>query len=308
MNLKSLVAAALLAVASLCPVAQAQQEGKPDILEVLEVSGEINDFTPGRIKDQVEKYNDNPKVKAVLLILDTPGGGARASAAARDSLSKIKVPVVVWCKSVCASGGIMMMTAPSIKYLALPNEGIAGSVGVIASVTRYHRLLDWAKIDSEIYKSGSLKDAMNPTRPANEEEKKYVQGIVDDLAQSFYKMVADSRGTKISEAAWVEIKKAKIFFGPQAVKMGLVDAVMTEDQARMKAKELSGSKLIYTRVELKKMSTVADETYRNTAPLMPFQATAPDRAVDSLNQVLEAVQEVRSGETVKFEYRMPYKF
>lgn len=290
-----LAAALLLA----CGSAYAQ---KPDIVEVIEVRGVINDSTAEDITRQVEKIADNAKVKAVLLQLDTPGGGVLASAVIYEELAKLKVPVVVWCQNLCASGGMYIAMAPTVKHVAIRTETIAGSVGVIMTVTRFNRLLDFLKVDNTTYKSGKLKDAGNATRPSTPEDEAYLQSMIDTMAGKFFALVAKSRGAKISPASWAEIKTAKIFVGEEAVKVGLVDAVMTKEQVLAKTKELSGSKNIFTRDELKKMSTQANESASYQTP-----GKLPSMFGD-LPFLVDTVKEIRAGEVVKFEYRMPYTF
>jgi len=303
-----LVLAALLAAFSLLAAPAQAQSGRPDILEVIKIEGGIGDHTTRTVKDQVEKINDNQRIKAVLMIVDSPGGSAVSAAAVHEELGKIKVPVVAWCNNICASGGVYVMMATSVKYIGVRTEAIGGSVGVIVSATRYHRLLEWAKIDSETYKSGSLKDVWNPTRAPDDEEKKYIQGLVDELAQTFYGVVKAARGSKINEEAWREIKRAKIFFGKNVVKMGLADSVMTLEQAAAKAKELSESKAIYTRDELKKMSQAAEDKPGHGPYMQPSPHPIMGGLPQNVGDLIDMVKEIREGESVKFEYRMPYKF
>lgn len=303
MKLRSLLAAALLALSGL---ASAQVPAKPDLLEIIELRGVIDEGTASNIKAQVEKVNENPKVKAVLLIVDTPGGGASASDVIYTELSKIKVPVVGFCEYVCASGGEYALMAPSVKYIGLRGETIAGSIGVIMHLTRYNRLLEWAKIDSETYKSGPLKDAGSPTRAPSEDERKYLQGIVDTLAARFYGVVMKGR----PQADLAELKTAKIFIGEEAVRVGLADAVTTREAAEKKAKELSGSKLIFTREEIRKLSKDAagDGHSFDSAAALPRPRASARSWDESLSAVVDLMQEIRSGESVRFEYRMPYQF
>jgi len=245
----------LAAFVALSATPAAAQSVRPDILEIIEISGEITESTARTLAAQVENVNETAKVRAVLLVVNSPGGGVGASSAVYEEISKLKAPVVGWCDGVCASGGMYVLMAPSVKYIALRPETVAGSIGVIASSTRFNRLLDKLYIDNDTYKSGTLKDAMSPTRGATEEDRKYIQGIVDHLAENFYAIVGGAR--KITD--WPAVKSARIFIGRQAVQVGLVDAVLTRDAAIQRAKSLSGSKVIYTREELKKMSTAADE-------------------------------------------------
>ncbi len=299
--MKSLLLAVLFSVVGLAYAEEPSIIGKPDIIEVMELRGEINRATAEAMKTQVEKINENPKIKAVVLVVDTPGGGATASAMIYGALGKLKVPVVGYCEYVCASGGMYALMAPSVKFIAVGDETIAGSIGVIAHLTRYYRLLDWAKLDVETYKSGEAKDYGNPTRAVTESEKKSFQRLVDDLAQKFYDVVQQAR----PKADMAAIKPAGIFIGKDAVKVGLADAVASREDAVKKAKEISGSKLAFTREELGKMSKAAQETTSYKAP-----SAAPEMTLlmDDLHYLVDALREIRKGEAFTVEYRAPYTF
>lgn len=283
-------------------VARVMTGGSPDIVEIIELSGEIDSHTAQSIAEKVEAINNNPKAKAVLLVVNSPGGGAIASASIYEELSKIHVPVVGWCDRMCASGGEYALMAPSIKYIFVRTETVAGSIGVIMHSMRYNRLLEWAHIDPETYRSGILKDAGNPTRAIEGPEKAYLQGIVSDLAESFYAVVGKTRHIK----DWDAVKSARIFIGKQAVDVGLADAVGSKDDAVAKAKALSKSKLIFTRDELKKMSKAAEDHsgYYNEAPV---------KRIDPMDQVdlpwlVETLKEIKDGGAIEFRYELPLKF
>lgn len=308
--LKKLLTSAVLAL-SLVSGAHANGDvstlrGKPDIVEVLELRGEVGDHTTNYFKEQVEKINENPKIKAVVLIVQTPGGGAISTSNSYEELSKIKVPVVAWCTSMCASGGMYIMMSPAVKYSAVRNDAIAGSIGVVMSITNYSRLLDYLKIDNTTFKSGALKDSGNPSRSMTNQDKEYLQGIVNSLATGFYEAVEKSRGSKIKD--WDAVKSARIFIGKDAVKVGLVDSVMDFDQAVNKAKELSGSKNIFLREELRKIaksaSAGADDVHDEVKQIQPTMQKSPYGDIGAL---VEMVKEAKEGNVVKFEYRLPYK-
>lgn len=306
--MKSRLFGALAALVLLfAPAVAFAQVAKPDIVEIVSLNGEIDEGTATQIKDQVAHINANPSAKSVLLVLNTPGGGVSASATIQGELSKLKVPVVAFCETECASGGVYSMTARSVKFIAVREDTIGGSVGVIMHMTRYGRLLQWAKIDSDTFKSGIYKDSGNPSRDMTPQDREYLQGIVDDLAGRFYHLVGEAR-PKITAVQWAQIKTARIFIGPAIVKAGLADAVMTREQALAKAKELSGSKLIFTRDELKSMSHAADESntgYR--APALEFDVRT-DELLGDLHMLAQTAREVNSGLSVSFEYRLPYNF
>lgn len=278
----------------------AEPMGNPEIIEILELQGEIGPGTAVSIADSVRGINENPKVRGVVLVVNSPGGGVAASAAVYEELGKLKVPVVGWCDAVCASGGLYALMAPSVKHIMVRSETVTGSVGVIAQVARYNRLLEWAKVDFETYKSGELKDVGNPTRAAQEPESRYLQAIVDDLAQRFYGVVAKARP---AVKDWPTVKSARIFIGQQAIEGGLADSLGSKEDAIKKAKELSGSKLVFTREELKKMSKAAESSTYYRAPAAPEPTV-----LDDFRWLIGQLKEVRAGQSVSFEYRMPYRF
>lgn len=294
---------AIAASCSMAPVPALAAE-RPDILEVIAIDGEIHEGMAASIQKQVESINDNKRVKAVLLIVDSPGGGVLPSAVIYEELSKLKVPVVGWCQNICASGGMYALMAPSVKFIGVRTSTISGSIGVIMRITRYNRLLDWAKIDSETYKSGSSKDSGNPTRSILPGEAEELQGTVTELASTFYSIVGKAR-PKLTAAQWAEIKSAKIFFGQKGVDVGLVDAVMNRDAIEKKAKSLSGSSLIFTRDELKKMSKDNEDRspYMNApAPITPMAAW-----LDHATWLINTAKEIKSGSSIVLEYRYPVK-
>lgn len=277
------------------------QQGRPDLLEIIDVSGVINDGMARTIAAQVEAINEVPKIRAVLLTVDSPGGSVLPSASIYEDLSRLKVPVVAFCNNVCASGGLYILTAPSVKWIAVRTQTIGGSVGVVMQVTRFNRLLDWLKIDNETYVSGALKDAGSPLRAARDDERKYLQNLTMSLAERFYELVEKSRPRASSNMN--EIKTARIFAGSDIVRVGLADAVSTKEEAIKKAKELSGSKSIFTRDELKKMSKAADEH-----PVPQWRLPLKVSEYGDVAWLIETLKEIREGESIRFEYRLPYRF
>ena len=296
---------AIFALLCLCvPVYAAE---KPDILEVITIDGVIDDGMAAKVTTLVQQINENKRAKAVMLEVDSPGGGVLASAVIYEELAKLKVPVVGFCQNICASGGMYVLMAPSVKFIGVRTQTISGSIGVIMHITRYNRLLDWARIDSETYKSGDRKDAGNPNRPVTEDERTLLQDEIKGLADSFYALVVKSRGAKITPEHLVDIKRAGIYFGEGGVKVGLVDQVMTKEAAEAKAKELSGSKLIFTREEVKKMSKDSDAP--NPYAEAPSDKPSMLEGVYANGQYLMSwLKDIRAGATVRFEFRAPYAF
>jgi signal peptide peptidase SppA len=244
------------------------------------------------------------------MVVASPGGGVLASSAIYEELSKLKVPVVGWCDNICASGGMYVLMAPSVKYVGVRSTTISGSIGVIMTATKFNRLLDWAKIDNTTFKSGKFKDSGNPTTGMQEEERAHLQQTIDVLAARFYDLVAKSR-PKITQAQFADIKTARIYFGEDGVKAGLVDEVMSLEQATKKAKELSGSKLIYTRDEIKKMSKMANSdsfSFSFDGNSVSALDSLMSELASAIRLTVKAAQEISAGESVHAEYRMALRF
>jgi len=209
---------------------------------------------------------------------------------------------VVWCDTLCASGGEFVSMAPSVKFIAVRDGTLCGSIGVIMHVTRYYRLLDWAKVDAETYKSGRKKDEGSGSRAPTDQEKTDLQATIDGLAADFYSRVEKAR----PKANMSDIKNAGIYFGHECVKIGLADAVMTKEEAVKKAKELAGVPLIFTREEMKKLSKDADDGAYHPAwqqPAMPAPQVFGDVA-----WLISTLKEIHDGASVSVQYMLPYKF
>lgn len=276
---------------------------KPDILEIMKLEGEIDDSMAQNIAQQVKDINSNHRITAVLLVVNSPGGGVIASSNINEELSKLKAPIVAWCNTMCASGGMYVLMNPSVKYIGVRKETVAGSIGVISSSQSYSRLLDFFMVDTTTFKSAPLKDAGNSLRSLTDEDKAYLQGIITKLAGNFYALINTARGPKITN--WAEVKSAKIFFGQDAVDLGLVDGVMSYEAAVKKAKEVSKSHAIYTRDEMKAISGSVDDSsgsgggYGNHVTLVSPSQT---------DRVFRLLSDLQAGQATKFEYLMPYQF
>lgn len=299
--LRSLIAAVLLGATALTGQASAQLE-QPDIVEILEWRGEVTPSWAAQLAKEQESWND--RVKALVIVLDSPGGGVIATKEVYDQLGKVKIPVVVWCNQICASGGLYIAMAPSVRHFAVRDVTITGSMGVLVMGMDVHRLLEWAKLDPWVFKSGDLKDSGSGMRPLNDADKAYYQGIVDYLAGQFYAVVRKAR-PKITTGAMEELKTAKIVFGEQAVSLGLADAVSDKDAAIAKAKALSGSTRAFTREELQKMAKAAEKP--RTSP-WGYQNSSPKDTTDSLSYLVNLLEEIRTGRTQRVMYLMPIQF
>jgi len=206
----------------------------------LELEGVISDSQ--EFVDQLKDYGNRSGIQAVVLRINSPGGGVAASQEIFQALKKFreetKKKVVVSMSSVAASGGYYIACGADRIYA---NPGtITGSIGVIAEWYNYGDLLRWAKMQNVVVKSGVFKDSPSPTRPLTEEERAYFQALINDMYAQFVTAVATSR--KMRDEDVRKLADGRVFTGQQAKMDGLVDEVGTYQDAVAAAARMAGIK------------------------------------------------------------------
>lgn len=179
---------------------------------------------------QFKKFGEDKSIKAILLHVNTPGGGVAASQEMYEAIRKTRdngKPVVVSVSSLGASGGYYAACGGNI-IVANPGS-LVGSIGVIMNLTNFKELAEKLGITENIIKSGELKDAGNPFRELNEKDKEYFQGIVNDSYDQFLDVVSKSR--KIDKEKLKEYADGRVFTGRQAKDIGLIDSLGTYEDA-----------------------------------------------------------------------------
>lgn len=207
---------------------------------ILEIKGILED--PKEELEVLEKLLKRKDVKALLVYINSPGGGVVASQelyyAIRKFKEEKKIPVISYISSIGASGGYYVAIAGD-KIMAAPGA-ITGSIGVIASFPAYYKLLKKVGIDFRVLKKGKFKDAGSPFRDLTEEEKEYLTQLLQDIYDQFVEEVAKRRNLDMEELhKWAE---GKIFTGRRAKEIGLVDTIGTYQDALMLAGSLAGIK------------------------------------------------------------------
>ncbi len=205
---------------------------------VLDLEGII--FDAKEFNSQLKEYGRHAGVKAIVLRINSPGGGVAASQEAHEAVRKLRAEtgkkVVVSMASVAASGGYYIACAAD-RIFANPGS-ITGSIGVIAEWYNYGDLLRWAKMQSVVIKSGEYKDAGSPTRPLTDEEKAYFQNLIDNMYSQFVAAVAANRNMEESQVRG--LADGRIFTGLEALENGLVDELGTLQDAVAAAAKLAG--------------------------------------------------------------------
>lgn len=183
---------------------------------------------------------DKKEIKAIILDINSPGGSVAAVQEIHSEIKRVraekKKPVVALFGDVAASGGYYIAAACD-SIVAHPGT-LTGSIGVIFQAGNVEGLFKKLGIKSEPIKSGRHKDIGSPTRPMTEEEKKILQGIIDDAYSQFLAAVAEGR--KIPEEKLRPLADGRIFTGRQAFEAKLVDKLGGSREAADLAGELGG--------------------------------------------------------------------
>ena len=207
-----------------------------DKVGVVRIEGVLSDAEETiRQLDTFEKDDD---IKAVVLRIDSPGGAVVPSQEIYDKVLTVKKhkKVVVSMGSVAASGGYYIACAAD-RIIA--NAGtITGSIGVIVQFSQIEELLDKLGLKATVIKAGRYKDVGSPVRQMTPSDKALIQGVVDDIHNQFIETVVLNRDIAREEIE--RIADARIFTGRQALDAGLVDALGNLDVAIVAAAGLAG--------------------------------------------------------------------
>ncbi len=203
--------------------------GFGDKIGVIDVEGVILD--PDQTVKDLKRYGDDDSIKAIILHIDSPGGGAAASQEIYDEVLRIrdkkKKKIVASIGTVGASGAYYVASATNKIYA--DRASIVGSIGVIAEWVNYEDLLKWAKLKDVTLKAGEFKDTGSPTREMTPAEKAYLQGLIDDMHEQFIADVAAGRKVKADDIR--PIANGKVWTGAQALPLHLIDATGSFEDA-----------------------------------------------------------------------------
>lgn len=204
----------------------------------IEILGPIMDSK--EIVSQLDKVEKNKHIKGLLLRIDSPGGGVGASQEIYQAVLRVKKKkkVVVSMGGVAASGGYYIAIAAD-KIVANPGT-ITGSIGVLMDHANFGDLLKFLKIDANILTAGKLKDVGSPIRSMSDEDRQFLQSVLNDLHVQFKSAVKEQR--KLTDAEVDKIAEGQIFTGKQAKALKLVDELGNQQVAIEVLKDLAGIK------------------------------------------------------------------
>jgi protease-4 len=197
--------------------------GFGDKIGVVDLEGVILD--PKTVVEQLKKFADDDSVKAIIIHVNSPGGGVAASEEIYREVKRIRDEkhkrIVSSIETVGASGAYYVSSATNKIYA--DNGSVVGSIGVIAEWVNYGDLMRWAKLKPEVLTVGKFKATGDPTREMTPEERAYMQSLIDNMYGQFVKAVADGRHAKVDDIK--AIADGRVWTGEQALSLHLIDQV-----------------------------------------------------------------------------------
>lgn len=191
---------------------------------------------------ELETYGEDPLVKAIVLRLDTPGGGVAPSQEIYNAVKRVRLDqqktVVASMGTVAASGGYYIAVAAD-RILANPGT-LTGSIGVVMQLANVENLMDKIGVKNIVIKSGRYKDVGSPFRMMGEEDRKLLQSVMDDAHRQFIEAVAEGRALDTADVE--ALADGRVLTGQQAKDVLLVDELGDLTDAVKLAADMSGLK------------------------------------------------------------------
>ncbi|MGI5843652.1 MAG: signal peptide peptidase SppA [Candidatus Xenobium sp.] len=202
-----------------------------------------------RIRSMLHAVRQDKSVKAVVLDIDSPGGGVTASDQIYHELSRFRqeteIPIVALFGDVAASGGYYV--AMAADEILAHTTTITGSIGVISQIPQVRNLMDKIGVEILTIKSldekgqPSFKDMGSPFREMRPEERKILQGLVTQMWERFVQVVAEGRKGHLKPTQVRALADGRIFTGKQALDLKLIDALGYQEDAFRRARELGNA-------------------------------------------------------------------
>jgi protease-4 len=201
-------------------------------------AGLLGSSSAERVVKSLDKAAKDPTIKAVILRVNSPGGGVVASWEIGEAVKRVRAagkPVVVSMGDSAASGGYWI-SAGADRIIASPGT-MTGSIGVIMQTVDLSAIYQKIGYKTEVFKSGAYKDIGSPNRPMTDDERKIIQDILMETYEQFVQVVAEGR--KMDPAKVRQIADGRILSGRQALELGLVDELGDMHRAVQVAAELA---------------------------------------------------------------------
>ena len=220
--------------------------GMGDAVAIVRVEGAIASgersagYASGAFSEEIIKHLEwaeaDASVKAIVLRINSPGGGVVASNEIYERLLEIDKLIVASMGEMAASGGYYVACAAD-KIVANPAT-MTGSIGVISQIVELDELMKKLGVEVIVVKSGAYKDTGGFHRDMTDEERALFRAMIDEVYQSFVQIVVQGRG--LPEEKVRELADGRVYTGLQAQQLGLVDELGNLPRAIELAAEMGG--------------------------------------------------------------------
>lgn len=204
---------------------------------IIEIYGVIDNSN--EVIRQLKKYSKDTSIPALVLDINSPGGGVVPSQEIYEEVLKFKKSgkkVVASLRSLGASGGYYVACAAD-TIVANPGT-LTGSIGVIFEFPVMQELFRKIGVKFEVVKRGELKEVGTWNRSMTREERDLLQSVIDDTYDQFVKAVVEGRG--LEQEKVLELADGRIFTGRQAKDLGLIDELGNFEDAVKIAGKMGG--------------------------------------------------------------------
>ncbi len=191
--------------------------------------------------ETIQKAFELPRVKAVAVSINSPGGSPVQSALIAGRLRALaaehEVPVYTFCEDVAASGGYWLACAGDEVYA--DGASIVGSIGVIAATFGFPALMEKLGVERRVYTAGERKAQLDPFSPENEDDVRHIRTLQTDIHGQFIDYVKERRGGRLNGDD-KSLFSGDFWSGRQALELGLIDGIA---DLRGKMREKYGEKV-----------------------------------------------------------------
>src|SRR5712692_3731535 len=192
-------------------------------IAVVDLDGVI--LSPKQTVSQLKKFADDDSIKAIILHVNSPGGGVAASEEIYREVKRVrddkKKRIVASIETVGASGAYYVSSATNKIYA--DNGSVVGSIGVISEWVNYGDLMRWAHLKPEVLTVGEYKSTGDPSRDMTPKERAYLQSLIDNMYGQFVKAVADGRHAKVDDVK--AVADGRVWTGEQALALHMIDQI-----------------------------------------------------------------------------------
>ncbi|MBM3463097.1 MAG: signal peptide peptidase SppA [Armatimonadetes bacterium] len=199
-----------------------------------------------KVREMLRQARKDDKIKAILLEVDSPGGGITASDVIYHELATYRkeknIPIVVLCEDLTASGGYYISMAAD--HIVAHETTMVGSIGVIAQFFNVSKMMGKVGLEVNVIKSmrfdksESFKDIGSPYREMKPAERAFLQSMIDQMWNRFVNVVAEGRKGKLTRAEVAKLADGRIWTGREALRLKLVDSLGYRQDAWRKAADL----------------------------------------------------------------------